>query len=129
MEAKYMVVSCTIREAMWLIKLLEELGFPQKDATIIFSDSQGSLTLIKNLIHHKRIKHINIQHHFVKEMTNAKKIVTPKNRVMQLLYNPLSTPLNSCTTNGECAFQETQKKTSHYDSTIVTTSPHNHIRL
>jgi intein-encoded DNA endonuclease-like protein len=110
MEAKYMVVSYTIRETMWLRKLLEELGFPQKDATIIFSDSQGSLTLIKNLIHHKRIKHINIQHHFVKEMTNAKKIVTPKNRVMQLLYNPLSTPLNSCTTNGECAFQETQKK-------------------
>lgn len=124
-----MVVSYAIREAMWLRKLLEELGFPQKDATIIFSDNQGSLTLIKNLIHHKRIKHINIQHHFVKEMTNAKKVVTPKNRVMQLLYNPLSTPLNSCTTNGECAFQETQKKNSHYDSTIVTTSPHNHIRL
>jgi hypothetical protein len=55
METKYMAVSYTIREAMWLRKLLEELGFPQKDAKIIFNDSQRSLTLIKNPIHHKRI--------------------------------------------------------------------------
>jgi len=88
-EEKYMVVSYTIRKAMWFRKLLQELGFPQKDATIIFSDSQGSLTLIKNPIHHKQIKHINIQHHFVREMTNAKEVVTPKSRVMQLLHNPL----------------------------------------
>jgi hypothetical protein len=58
---------------MWFKKLLQELGFPRKDAIIIFNDNQGSLTLIKNPIHHKKIKHMNIQHHFVKEMTNAKK--------------------------------------------------------
>jgi hypothetical protein len=53
MKAEYMGASFATREAMWLRKLLQELGFPQKDVTIIFSDNQGNLTLIKNLVHHK----------------------------------------------------------------------------
>lgn len=44
------------------------------DVTIIFNDNQGNLALIKNLVHHKRTKHMDIQHHFVKEMMKAKAV-------------------------------------------------------
>ncbi len=69
-KVEYMATSFAT-EAMWLRKLLQELSFPQKDVTIIFSDNQGNLTLIKN---HKQIKHIDIQDHFVRDMMNTKEI-------------------------------------------------------
>jgi hypothetical protein len=59
---------------MRLIFFLHELGFPKRGVTIIFSDSQGSLVLIKNPAHHKRTKHINIQHHYIREMMNTKEV-------------------------------------------------------
>jgi hypothetical protein len=73
-EKKYMATSSATKKAMWFKNLLHGLGFPKKDGTIIFTNNQGSLTLIKNIVHHKRIKHIDIQHHFVKEMMNAKEV-------------------------------------------------------
>jgi hypothetical protein len=69
-KVEYMATSFAT-EAMWLRKLLQELSFPQKDVTIIFSDNQGNLTIIKN---HKQIKHIDIQDHFVRDMMNTKEI-------------------------------------------------------
>jgi hypothetical protein len=42
----------------------------KKNATFIFNNNQGSLALLKNLMHHLCIKHINIQFHFVKEHTS-----------------------------------------------------------
>ena len=40
-------------------------------ATLIFSDSQGSIALGKNPEYHARTKHIDIQHHFVREHVNS----------------------------------------------------------
>jgi hypothetical protein len=37
--AKYMATSFATRKILWLKMLLQELGFPQKDTTIIFSNS------------------------------------------------------------------------------------------
>jgi hypothetical protein len=38
-EVKYMATSFANRKILWLKMLLQELGFPQKDTTIIFNDS------------------------------------------------------------------------------------------
>ncbi len=45
-----------------------------KKNTLIFLDNQGCLSLIQNLIHHSKTKHIDIQHHYVREMVSAKVI-------------------------------------------------------
>ncbi|SLM39713.1 reverse gag-pol polyprotein [Lasallia pustulata] len=53
---------------MWLRRLLKELvdqGGP--NATIVYGDNQGALALTKNPTQHGRTKHIDIQHHFVRE--------------------------------------------------------------
>ena len=34
----------------------------------LFDDNQKALNLIKNLEHHARIKHINVQYHYIKEV-------------------------------------------------------------
>ena len=51
-----------------------ELGMPPTAATTVHSDSQGTIALGKNPEHHnwhKRTKHIDIQHDYVREQVAA----------------------------------------------------------
>ena len=66
-EAEYMATSQSTREAIWLRKLLADVGFVQQDATTIMCDNQGCIALAKNPTHHSRTKHIDVQHHFIRE--------------------------------------------------------------
>jgi len=65
-EAEYMALTHTTKEAIWLRTLLAELGFNQ-NTTTIYEDNQSCMALAKNPVHHARTKHIDIQHHFVRE--------------------------------------------------------------
>lgn len=75
MEVEYMATLQTSTTAIWFCNYLGELGFKQKEDTLIFLDNQGCLSLIQNLIHHSKTKHIDIQHHYVREMVSAKVII------------------------------------------------------
>ena len=75
-EAEYMATTQAGKEAIWLGQLLNELGHPVEQLTPIrlYSDSQGSIDLSNNPVHHTRTKHIDIQHHFIRELIEEKKI-------------------------------------------------------
>lgn len=47
--------------------LLEDIGLVQLEATPLRCDNQGCLAFAKNPKHHARTKHIDIQHHFIRE--------------------------------------------------------------
>ena len=66
-EAEYIASANTTKEAVWLWTLLWELDLPQKKATIIYTDNQGSIALAHNPVSHSRAKHIDIRHHFIWE--------------------------------------------------------------
>ena len=51
---------------MWLKELLRNQNEPT--ATIILGDYWGAIALAKNPQLHSRTKHIDIQHHYVREM-------------------------------------------------------------
>jgi hypothetical protein len=56
------------KEAIWMTKLMKELRYmKEKKAMVIRCDSQGAISLTKNPTQHARIKHIDVQHHFVCE--------------------------------------------------------------
>ena len=78
-EAEYMSQTQATKEVIWLSKLLKELHsnvtneIPALDAptyclvtTIIYCNNQKAQALAKNSTSHARSKHIDIQHHFVK---------------------------------------------------------------
>ena len=73
-EGEYMASTHATKEAIWLRTLLKDLGFEQVGATTIYTDNQGCLDLAKNPTHHARTKHIDIQHHFVREQMELKTI-------------------------------------------------------
>ena len=68
-EAEYMSVSQTARQGLWIRRLLIKLGLEhiEPDPTIVFLDNHGAIDLSKDSRHHDRTKHIDIQHHFIRE--------------------------------------------------------------
>jgi hypothetical protein len=67
-EAEYMATTQAAKEAIWLRQLMADVGCVQGGATTIMSDNQGSIALAKNPKHHSRTKHIDVQHHFIREV-------------------------------------------------------------
>ena len=66
-EAEYIALSAATREAIWLRRLLTDIGVPLKGPTVIHEDNQGAIAIARNPVAHARTKHINIRYHFVRE--------------------------------------------------------------
>lgn len=68
-ESEYMGDTQATKEAIWLRRLLAGFLGQEKEptATVIYEDNQGAISLAKNPQFHARTKHIDIQHHFVRE--------------------------------------------------------------
>jgi hypothetical protein len=73
-EAEYMATTQATKEALWWRSFLTGLGHDMSTATTIHSDSQGSIALAHNPEHHARTKHIDIQHHFIRQHVAEKTI-------------------------------------------------------
>lgn len=66
-EAEYMAASSAVKEALWLRKLMGDLGLGSTEPVLIQSDSQAAIKLLTNPIVSARSKHIDVQHHFTRE--------------------------------------------------------------
>ena len=66
-EAEYVALSQATQEAVWLRRLLSEIGYLTNTPTTVFEDNQGAIELSKNARFHNRTKHIDVAHHFVRE--------------------------------------------------------------
>ena len=59
-----MALGSVSQEAIWLQQLLKDLRTNPEVPTDIFEDNQSAIALVKNLVSHKRTKHIDIKHHY-----------------------------------------------------------------
>jgi histone deacetylase 1/2 len=67
-EAEYRAVANAVAECCWLRQLLQELHCPVVDkATVVFCDNISAVYLAANPVHHRRMKHIELDIHFVRE--------------------------------------------------------------
>jgi hypothetical protein len=66
-EAEYMALSDATKEGIYLRKLLNELCDENIEKVSILTDNTGSIKLAENPIFHKRTKHIDIRHHFIRD--------------------------------------------------------------
>ncbi|XP_074314354.1 secreted RxLR effector protein 161-like [Silene latifolia] len=67
-EAEYAAISSATCQAIWLRRLLKGLLHEQKSPTIIYCDNKAAISLTKNAVFHSRTKHIDIRHHFIRDM-------------------------------------------------------------
>jgi hypothetical protein len=68
------------RSAIWLRGLLGDLGYPQKDPTILYEDNEPAITFSKNPGDFKRTKHIHIRYCYVRELV--------ENGIVEVKYVP-----------------------------------------
>jgi len=73
-EAEYQAICATTCEAVWLRRLLQDVGEEQIDTTTIRCDNQSSIKLANNPVFHKNTKNIDTQFHFVREKVQSKEI-------------------------------------------------------
>jgi hypothetical protein len=66
-EAEYRAVVNGVAEACWLRQLLQELHAPLMKCTLVYCDNVSVVYISTNLIQHQRMKHVEIDLHFVRE--------------------------------------------------------------
>jgi hypothetical protein len=66
-EAEYLVVHVATKELLWERRLLQELGYPQRHPTILYSDNQPTICLVRNPEQHQQTKHIDVPYHVIRE--------------------------------------------------------------
>jgi len=62
------------KEVVWLRKLLGDLGYQQLIATPLYCDNQSAITLSQNPKYHSRMKHVEMQHHYIREIMAKGKV-------------------------------------------------------
>jgi hypothetical protein len=70
-EAEYMALCSAVAEAIYLQRLLAELGAGVAGSVTIYVDNQGAIQLAHNPAHHKLTKHIDIKYHFIRERVGS----------------------------------------------------------
>ncbi|KAJ7544622.1 hypothetical protein O6H91_09G086400 [Diphasiastrum complanatum] len=67
-EAEYKAACVAACEAVWMRRILADLGVPIHDATVLNCDSQSCMAIAKNPVFHARTKHIEIHYQYIREL-------------------------------------------------------------
>nr|GEW03808.1 ribonuclease H-like domain-containing protein [Tanacetum cinerariifolium] len=70
-EAEYRGVANVMAKAAWLRNLLRELHSPLSTATLVYCDNISAVYMSANPIQHQRMKHIEVDIHFVHDMVTV----------------------------------------------------------
>jgi hypothetical protein len=66
-EVEYRAVANGVTDACWLRQLLQQLHAPLTKSIIVYCDNVSTVYLFTNPIQHQRMKHVEIDLHFVRE--------------------------------------------------------------
>lgn len=75
-EAEYVSLSQAACEAIWLRNVLQEFGVDISEPTRIFEDNQSCIRIAEEPRDHRRMKHVDIRFHFIRECIQNK-IIRP----------------------------------------------------
>lgn len=78
-EAEYIAIASAGTEYLWLIQLLAEMKVTIQEPVIIYEDNQSCISALESW-DQKRLKHIDIKYHFIKELV--------KNKLISVKYVP-----------------------------------------
>lgn len=96
-EAEYMALSVAVTEAIWLRRLLVDLGVNMNGATVLHEDNQACIKVAEEDKVMKRLKHVDVRYHFVRDEIQK--------RVIRLVYVPTDSQIADVMTKGLGRFQ------------------------
>ena len=92
-EAEFMVFSRATTQALWISKYVDEVGLLVKRPIIICADNSSSIANSTTNKNHRYTKHIDIQHHFIKEHTKSGNIIFKYTSTSDNIADVLTKPL------------------------------------
>jgi enoyl reductase-like protein len=96
-KAEYAAVSSAACQAMWIRKILADVGYKQEQGTVIFCDNTSAIAMARNPGQHGRCKHIDIKIHFVRDLVAGGEIVlehiSTENQKADILTKALCFPV------------------------------------
>ncbi|KAK2378305.1 putative mitochondrial protein [Trifolium repens] len=66
-EAEYIAAGSSCSQMMWMKQMLQEYNVEQ-DVLTLYCDNLSAINISKNPIQHSRTKHIDIRHHFIRDL-------------------------------------------------------------
>ena len=66
-EAEFIAAADAGRHILYVRSILEQIGIPQQDATILYEDNQGALLLANAQQPTKRTRHMDIKHFILQQ--------------------------------------------------------------
>ncbi|KAJ9518062.1 hypothetical protein QJQ45_009996 [Haematococcus lacustris] len=91
-EAEYMAASGAVKEAVWLRKLMQDLGLPGTCVNIM-CDNQAALQLLNNPMASARVKHISVHHHFARERAVRGEVMFTYCSTSEMVADVMTKPL------------------------------------
>ena len=92
-EAEYVAMSRCAQQMVWMQSWLDEVEIEHSLPGLIKGDNRGAIALTKNTRDHGKVKHINIRHHYIRELLESNTIaveqVPSENNLADLFTKPL----------------------------------------
>ena len=72
-EAEYIAAGSSCTQLLWMKQMLADYDVGQ-DVMTLFCDNISAINISKNPVQHSKTKHIEIRHHFIRDLVEEKKI-------------------------------------------------------
>ena len=99
-EAEYVAMSRCAQQMSWMHSWLNEVEINYSRPGIIRGDSRGAIALTKNTKDHGKVKHIDIRHHYIRDLLQSGVInierVSSVDNLADLFTKPLARDLHHC---------------------------------
>ena len=94
-EAEYMALAEACKEALWFKNFLYEINSDIHDKIItIYQDNKSAIEISQHPIYHNKTKHINIRHHFVRDLVETGSIEIKYTPTTDMLADIMTKPLS-----------------------------------
>jgi hypothetical protein len=91
-EAEYIAAGSCCTQLLWMKTLLGDYRFFQ-DTMIINCDNTSAINISKNPVQHSQTKHIDIRHHFLRDLVESEvvslSVIPTENQLADILTKPL----------------------------------------
>jgi len=93
-EAEYIAGAHAAKEAIWLQRLLAELGMPNHDPSVLRMDNQSAIAIAKNPQSYNRTKYTEVRHHYLRSKVEEEELELEHIPTGDRVADPLTKALN-----------------------------------
>lgn len=92
-KGKYIALGYVARETVWIRKFINKIGLEAIKKLTLHGDNEMSIAPTKNAKSQYWTKHINVQHHYIRELVNKKEFIIKWIPRSKMLADEITTAL------------------------------------